>query len=88
MSYADEHAEPPVPKTRGLAFSCQRCGAIHVEPADDPEVAVRRAVEAGQFHTFHRCKTDGGLGICRLVGEHRGFANVAEAMRAGRAVSR
>src|SRR4051794_25541503 len=53
---------------KGLAYICQRCGNVGGEPHDDPEVALRRTVEANHIHTFHRCAHDGGTGICRLVG--------------------
>lgn len=71
---------------RGLAFICQRCGDVIGEPHEDPEVALRRAVEAGNLHTFHRCAHDGGTGICRLVGtatEHANAAAMVEARKAG-----
>jgi hypothetical protein len=53
---------------KGLAYICQRCSDVVGEPHDDPEVQLRRNVEAGHLHTFHKCAHDGGTGICRLVG--------------------
>jgi hypothetical protein len=76
MSFQDEH-EPARP-TR-LLYMCQRCNGLHEEPHDDPEVALRRAVEAGDMVRLHRCQ-DGGTGCCRLIGT--GPARHAKAERA------
>ena len=62
---------------KGLAFLCQRCRAVVAEPHDDPDVALRRAVESGHMHTFHRCSHDGGTGVCRLIGTTTEHANAA-----------
>lgn len=72
-----------------LAYLCQRCGSTHREHHDAPsaEVALRRAIESGTLHTFHRCRHDSGLGLCRLVGEATNFANAAEAREAGKAAA-
>jgi len=70
----------------GLAYICQRCGDVHVEAHTEPEVALRRAVEAGQLVTFHRCEHDGGTGICRLVGTSSPHAAAAEQVAAGAAL--
>jgi hypothetical protein len=68
---------------KGLAYICQRCGAAVGEPHAEPEVALRRAVEAGHLHTFHRCAHDGGTGICRLVGTTTEHKTAADALEAG-----
>lgn len=71
--------------TAGLCYVCQCCGLLHSEPHAEPEVALRRAVEAGQLHTFHRCAHDGGTGICRLIGTTTPHATLAEQLEARRA---
>jgi hypothetical protein len=81
VAFDDDVRDTP---RRGLCFVCQRCGGAHSEAHDDPEVALRRAVEAGTLHTFHRCTHDGGTGLCRLVGTTCEHANAGEALRAGR----
>lgn len=50
-----------------LLYRCQRCDSLHEEAHPDAEVALRRAVEAGQFYTVHSCQ-DGASGCCRLIG--------------------
>lgn len=67
---------------KGLAYICQRCGDVIGEPHDEPEVALRRAVETGALHVFHRCAHDGGTGICRLVGTASEHANAADQLAA------
>jgi hypothetical protein len=53
---------------KGLAFTCQRCCDVIAEACEEPDVELRRRVDAGQLHTFHKCPHDGGTGICCLVG--------------------
>ena len=67
---------------RALAFVCQRCHDVIAEPCTDPEVELRRRVDAGLTHTFHRCVHDGGTGICRLVGTASEHATLADQLAA------
>jgi hypothetical protein len=71
----------------GLLYVCQRCGHAHSEPHADPEVALRRAVEASAFHVFHQCRHDGGTGLCRLVGTTCPHTTAKEAIDAGGAAA-
>jgi len=51
-----------------LLYRCQRAGCLHSVPCTGPaDVALRRAIEAGELHTVHTC-ADGGSGCCRLIG--------------------
>lgn len=81
------HPIAPVVRVKGLAYVCQRCGDVIGEPHAEPEVALRRAVETGNLHTFHRCDLDGGTGICRLVGTATEHATAAQMLAAGRATA-
>lgn len=65
---------------KGLCFVCQKCGQAVLEPHDDPEVAMRRAIEDNRLHTMHPCA--GGLGLARLVGTADSFESAADQLAA------
>lgn len=69
---------------KGLAYLCARCGMTIGEPHDDPEVALRRAITAGQLVTVHRCR-DSALGCCNLIGTTSTFATAADQLVAMKA---
>lgn len=77
MPFGDDVADVDVHPTT-LVYLCQRsgCRALHEEAHADAEVALRRAVEAGDLVRLHRCP-DGALGCCRLVGTGPGRRETA-----------
>lgn len=73
MSFGDDlrDTEPPAAVTTALVYRCRRCDATLAEQHADPEVALRRAVEAGELATIHRCD-DGASGCAMLIGTGAG----------------
>ena len=66
MSFSDDVRDVKRRPTH-LVFRCQLCDRDYLEPHDDPEVALRRAVETNDLVRVHQC-SNGVHGCCRLVG--------------------